>query len=113
MGVKVVRVNSDPYKAQAGPELDTVIHLRLMNQPVSNEPCPAYSTEDKLAKRVLSKLRTGRSAVIVGRTELEGRTWFARYERNAMDGTEVFASTFALAICRLALLRLEEAKPGN
>lgn len=113
MGVKGVRVNGDPYKAQAGPDLDAIIHLRLMKQPVSNEPYPAYSTEDRLANRVLSKLRTGQPSVIVGRTQLEGRTWFARYERNVMDGTEVFASTFALAICRLALLRLEETRPGD
>jgi hypothetical protein len=113
MGVKIVGMQSDPYKAQAGPELDAVIHVRLMDQSVANRPCPAYSTEDKLARRVLSKLRAGWPSVIVGRTQLEGRTWFARYERNAMDGTEVFASTFALAICRLALLRLEETRPGN
>ena len=48
------------------------------------------------------------SFIIVGRTSLAGRTWFARYERNAMDGTEVFANTFALAVCRLALLRFED-----
>jgi hypothetical protein len=106
-------MESDPYKAQAGPELDAVIHVRLMKQLVSNSPCPAYSTEDACAKRVLSKLRSGQPSVIVGRTQLEGRTWFARFERNAMDGTEVFASTFALAVCRLALLRLEDARPGN
>jgi hypothetical protein len=106
-------MQSDPYKAQAGTELDAVLHVRLMNQSVSNEPCPAYSTEDKFAKRVLTKLRTGQTSVIVGRTELEGRTWFARYERNAMDGTEVFANTFALAVCRLALLRLDETGPGH
>ena len=102
-------MQTNPYKADAGPGLDAVIHVRVMNQSVSGGPCPAYSTEDKLAKRVLSKLRTGQPAVIVGRTSLVGRTWFARYERNAMDGTEVFASTFALAICRLALLRLQDS----
>ena len=103
-------MQSDPYKALAGPELDAFIHVRLMNRSVSSTPCPAYSTEDKLAKVVLSKLRTDQPSVIVGRTELEGRAWFARYERNAMDGIEVFASTFALAVCRLALLRLEETR---
>jgi hypothetical protein len=99
----------DPYRAEAGPELDAVIHRRLM-QMVAAGPCPAYSTDDMLAKQVLSRLRMGRPSVIVGRTSLPGRTWFARYEHNAMDGTEVFADTFALAICRLALLRMEEAE---
>ncbi|MHC1765699.1 MAG: hypothetical protein AB9869_15605 [Verrucomicrobiia bacterium] len=102
-------METDPYKAQAGPELDAIIHARLMNPSASTKACPAYSTEDKPAKRVLSKLKIGQTTVIVGRTQLEGRTWFARYERRAAYGTEVFASTFALAVCRLALLRLEEA----
>ncbi len=106
-------MESDPYKAQAGPELDALIHVRLMKQAVAAEPCPAYSTDDIPAKRVLARLRTGKPSVIVGRTKLEGRTWFARYERNAMDGTEVFADTFALAICRLAVLRLEEVEAGR
>jgi hypothetical protein len=55
----------------------------------------------------------GKPSVVVGHTSLPGRTWFARYERDAMDGTEVFADTFALAICRLALLRLEETEAGR
>ena len=101
-------LQNDPYQAQAGPELDAFIHLRVMKQTAPGAVCPAYSSEDKQAKRVLSTLRTGRPSVIVGRTSLVGRTWFARYERDAMDGTEVFAATFALAICRLALLRLED-----
>jgi hypothetical protein len=108
-----MEMQRDPYQVEAGPELDAIIHVRLMKQALGSEPCPAYSTEDKLARRVLSKLRTGRPSFIVGRTSLEGRTWFARYERNTMDGTEVFASTYALAICRLALLRLEDTQPGN
>jgi hypothetical protein len=58
-------------------------------------------------------MKMGKPAVIVGRTTLPGRTWFARYERNQMDGTEVFADTFALAICRLALLRLEDTEAGG
>jgi hypothetical protein len=62
---------------------------------------------------VLSRLKRGEPSVVVGRTGLPGRTWFARYERNAMDGTEVFANTFALAICRLALLRLAEIEAGS
>jgi hypothetical protein len=106
-------VEIDPYKAQPGPELDAVIHLRLMREVVPAGQCPAYSTEEKLARRVLTKLKTGRPLVIVGRTTLAGRSWFARYERNAMDGTEVFADTFALAICRLALLRLEDLESGR
>ena len=104
------RLLTNPYAAEAGPELDARIHLGMMSQAATSGPYPPYSTDTKLAKQVLAKLRTGRPSVIVGRTALEGRSWFARYERNAMDGTEVFADTFELAICRLALLRLEEGK---
>jgi hypothetical protein len=105
-------MHEDPYKTGAGPELDAVIHGRVMKHTLTADACPAYSSDDKLARQVLSRLKTGQPSVIVGRTSLPGRTWFARYERNAMDGTEVFADTFALAICRLALLRLEETESG-
>jgi hypothetical protein len=79
-----------------------------MKQKVAGESFPAYSSNDKLAKQVLSRLRMGKRSVIVGRTDLPGRTSFARYENNSMDGTEVFGDTFALAVCRLALLRVKE-----
>jgi hypothetical protein len=94
---------TDPYRTSAGPELDAAIHVRVMHMSPA-ELCPAYSSDDAEAKRVLSTLRAGRESIVFGRTDLAGRTWFARYETNAMDGTEVFADTFALAICRLALL---------
>lgn len=103
-------MQNDPYKTEAGPELDAVIHGRLMKQTLPAGSCPAYSSDDSLARQVLSRMRTGKPSVIVGRTNLPGRTWFARFERDAMDGTEVFADTFALAVCRLALLRLEDAE---
>jgi hypothetical protein len=104
----------DPYKADPGPELDAVIHLRLMKLSVPAGPCPPYSTDKDTAKRVLSVLRTGKPSVIVGRTSLEGgRSWFARYERTAINGTEVFGDTFALAVCRLALLRLADLDGGK
>jgi hypothetical protein len=106
-------MENDPYRAEAGSELDAVIHGHLMKQTVAAGSCPAYSSDDQLAKQVLARLRMGKPSVIVGRTSLPGRTWFARYERNATHGTEVFADTFALAICRLALLRLEETEAGR
>jgi hypothetical protein len=68
-------------------------------------PVPAYSTDQKAAYEVLATLKKSSSAkVIVGRTSLRDKRWFARYETNPSDGTEVFADTEALAICRLALL---------
>lgn len=106
-GANGFMLEKNPYKVQAGTELDRFIHGSVMNAPAA-DACPAYSTEDKIAKRVLSRLRECEPAVIVGRTGLQGRSWFARYESNAMDGTEVFAETFALAVCRLAVLRLND-----
>lgn len=104
----------NPYQAQAGQELDAFIHEHVMKETVDSGNCPPYSTETKLAKKVLSKLKArGGMLFTVGRTHLEGRTWFARSETNAMNGTEVFAETFALAICRLALLRLEETEANT
>ena len=102
-------LQSDPYHMMAGHELDTLIHWRIMKQVSPRVTCPAYSSEDKQAKKVLAALRhLGRGCVIIGRTHLEGKGWFARYETNAMDGTEVFAETFALAVCRIAMLRIIE-----
>jgi hypothetical protein len=103
----------DPYKAEPGPELDALIHQRVMKNRGEVQLCPAYSSDDKAAKRVLTVLRSGRPSVIVGRTSLPGRTWYARFERDTRDGTEVFADSFALAICRLALLRFEDVETGS
>jgi hypothetical protein len=43
-------MENDPYRVEAGPELDAVIHGRLMKQTVAAGSCPAYSSDDKLAK---------------------------------------------------------------
>lgn len=94
----------NPYSAEAGPALDHLIHERVMGLPPGE--CPPYSTEEKEARRVLAKLKAdSEKTVIVGRTALPKKRWFARYETNPSDGTEVLAETLALAICRLALLR--------
>ena len=103
----------DPYKAEAVPELDALSHVLFLQEAAAAGSCPAYSTDNNCAKRVLARLRAGTRSVIVGRTSLEGRSWFARFERNAMDGTEVFADTFELAVCRLALLLIEEIDSGK
>lgn len=95
----------NPYEAEAGRELDRLIQARVMRE-AAMEP-PSYSTDEKAAMRVLAKLKaeTGR-AVVTGRTSLRKRRWFARYETDPSDGTEVLAETLALAICRLALVRI-------
>jgi hypothetical protein len=95
--------DADPYHVQAGCELDQLIHSCVMGQ-TSGTP-PAYSSDQQASRSVLAALKeiTG-AKVLVGRTYLRDRRWFARYETDPSDGTEVFADTAALAICRLALL---------
>jgi hypothetical protein len=46
----------NPCQAQAGKELDELVHLHVMKQSAASEECLAYSSEDKQAKKVLSKL---------------------------------------------------------
>jgi hypothetical protein len=94
----------DPYRVVAGRDLDRFIHAAVMGR---NEGIPpAYSDDDRAARAVLYRLKEISGAqVVVGRTSLKDRRWFARYETDPSDGTEVFAPTAALAICRLALLQ--------
>jgi len=94
----------NPYELPPGPELDRLVHLEVMGG--RDGQCPAYSTDDKAARQVLAKLKSfaGRT-VVTGRTALRKKRWFARYESDASDGTEVLDESLALAICRLALLR--------
>ena len=100
---KEVMSEINPYRMPAGPEMDQLIQRCVMR--VSGADCPPYSSDDKEARRVLARLKalTGRS-VIVGNTAMRHTRWFARYETDPSDGTEVLAESLALAICRLALL---------
>ncbi len=94
----------NPYQIAAGRELDQLIHVHFMEQ--TAQDVPPYSSEDKFARQVLSKLKASSGkTIVVGRTALRKKRWFARYESDASDGTEVLAETLPLAICRLALLR--------
>jgi hypothetical protein len=56
-------MENDPYRAEAGPELDAVIHARLMKQTVPAGSCPAYSSDDQLAKQVLSRENESRETI--------------------------------------------------
>jgi hypothetical protein len=99
---------ADPYRVQAGCELDNLIHSRVMGR--TSVGSPPYSKDPDAARCVLTRLKELTHArVIVGRTALRSRPWFARYETDPSDGTEVFGDTPALAICRLALLHATKA----
>jgi hypothetical protein len=105
----VLMIEADPYRAQAGCELDNLIHSRVMGR--SSETTPPYSIDLDAAWCVLNRLKEMTHArVVVGRTALRNRPWFARYETDPSDGTEVFGETPALAICRLALLHTAKSK---
>ncbi len=94
----------NPYEIAAGPDLDRLVHRHVMGQ--NDGELPPYSTDEKAARQVLSRLKSfSGKTVVTGRTALRKKRWFARYESDASDGTEVLAETLALAICRLALLR--------
>jgi len=94
--------HGDPYHMAAGEDLDRLVHSIVIR---SSEPCPAYSTEPNPAELVLAKLKgTTRGRVVLGRTGSRNQKWFARYESDPSDGTEVWADTAPLAICRLAVL---------
>lgn len=93
----------DPYRMPAGPQLDELIHTRVMG--LSDREYLPYSTDEKAAKRVLARIKadSGRT-VVVGKTALRTARYFARYESDPSDGTEALAETLPLAICRLALI---------
>jgi CxxC motif-containing protein (DUF1111 family) len=100
-----LRSRINPYQIAAGGELDKLVHQEVMGE--TGTTCPAYSADEKASRRVLAKLKaTSTGTFVVGQTSLRKKTWFARYETDASDGTEVLAETLPLAICRLALLRI-------
>lgn len=96
----------DPFHLPAGSELDAHIHHCFLKQALSRE-CPAYSTDAAAAEIVRKHLeREYRGRIVTGRTTMSKSPWFARYEIDRGNPTEVLAETYPLAICRLAVLRV-------
>jgi hypothetical protein len=97
----------NPYDADAGTELDALIHHFVTGKLTPPEGCPRYSSDSVQARGVLAQLKSSYGiSVVYGRTGLDNRVWFARV--NSTRGAEVHAATLPLAICRLALLRGRE-----
>ena len=94
----------NPYQIPAGPELDQLIHRWVMGSTARIVP-PIPPKKKKPAGCSRLKTLAGRS-VIVGKTAMRRARWFARYETDPSDGTEVLADSLALAICRLALIHV-------
>jgi hypothetical protein len=98
--------SSNPYRVAAGRDLDAYIHGEILKNGQTNN-CPCYSTELKDAEALRRSIEANHKMKIVCGKTLAGKTWFARYEIDAGNPTEVHAETYPLAICRLALLRIE------
>ncbi|MBT5705359.1 MAG: hypothetical protein HOI66_03485 [Verrucomicrobia bacterium] len=95
----------DAYRIPSGHGLDLRIHQEILGLD-GFENVPAYSTDDQAAKLVLKSIRKKRSrALATGTTHIKGGTWhFARYGSDPSTSTEVLSESFALSICRLALV---------
>lgn len=95
----------NPYELAAGPELDAAIHCEILGLPESGV-YPSYSTNPKEAENVRRHIETKYGiAIFAGKTNIAEKPWFARYEMEIGNPTEVLAETYSLAICRLAFLR--------
>jgi hypothetical protein len=93
------------YKIPSGPGLDLRIHQEILGLH-DTENVPAYSTDDQVAKLVVKSIRKNCSrALATGTTHIKGGTWhFARYGSDPSTSTEVLSESFALSVCRLALV---------
>jgi len=97
----------NPYTHPAGVELDHILHKRLLAQDDTGG-IPPYSIDASLSSKIRAKLKSKYGhPIIVGRTRMSNRPFFARYDSDPSTATEVVAETEALAICRLALVLLK------
>jgi hypothetical protein len=95
----------DPFHAPAGKELDAHIHYRILKQALTPE-CPRYSTDSEAAEILRRYIESAFGVrVVSGRTSTSKLPWFARYEIDQGNPTEVLGDTYPVVICRLAILR--------
>jgi hypothetical protein len=94
----------NPYEVLAGHELDAYVHQHVLKKPL-NHQIPKYSTDAGEADQLRREIeRQGRVKIVVGQTSSRRKLWFARYELQTGNPTEVLAEDYSLAICRLAIL---------
>lgn len=95
---------ANPYKLPPGDELDILVHELLFSGTSINSRLP-YSTNSRASEKVKTRLKVlfGHS-VIVGKTQVKDKPFFARFDTGPSTSTEVIAQTAPLAICRLAVL---------
>jgi hypothetical protein len=94
----------NPYHVPPGPELDGYIHQVVLHE---IGPCPSYSSrtsDANLLKRWIEEKYDLK--ITIGKSTVSKKPWFARYEIDEGNPTEVLAETYPLVICRLVLLRV-------
>jgi len=99
----VVLEPGNPYKANAGADLDIRLHDYFFAN-TADQPL-AYSTDEKAADKLRARMRSFYGyRVETGTTSLRHARFFARLESGPSTSTETLAETYPLAICRLALV---------
>lgn len=103
----------DPFKVEASPELDTVIHRHLFPE---DDPglLPHYSSRRKDGLQVADRLEDDFGIEIrLGRLRMqEHKMYFARAGSHKESASEILAVSLSLAICRLAILLLQRSGGG-
>lgn len=98
----------NPYTYPAGTDLDRLINQSLFQ---STENL-AFSTDHHSAEKVKSQISSLYGhRVVVGKTRIPGKRYFARFETGPSTSTEVIAETYPLAICRLAAVIFANHRP--
>lgn len=99
---------SNPYKVAAGSDLDELIHQKFF----PGGPLLPYSSDDKAADKLRSRMKSAYGyAVVTGQMRTRDRLFYARFESGPSTSTEALAETYALAICRLALVISSKRDP--
>ena len=104
----------DPFKVEASPGLDAVIHEELFEGD-ENIECPSYSSRRQSGLKVASKLEIHYGIIVrLGRLRVkEHKMYFARAGTDKDTSTEILAVSLSLAICRLAIVLLQREYDRN
>ncbi len=99
----------DPFKVEASPFLDNIIHQHLFAGAENEADCPSYSSRRQNGLQVADALEALFGISIrLGRLRVkEHKMYFARAGREKESATEILAVSLSLAICRLAILLMQ------
>jgi hypothetical protein len=100
----------NPYQFPPGPALDKLIHSQIFKASAS-VPFKPYSTSESGAAELRRELALlWGYPIVVGRSHIRHKSWFARCESDPSTCTEVLAETWPLAVARLAAIFVEKNK---